>query len=57
MFNDIVLAVWSVLGVAWWVIAWRLGMRILGLISTLVLVRLLVPADFGLLALDRKSVV
>jgi hypothetical protein len=25
MFNDIVLAVWSVLGVAWWVIAWRLA--------------------------------
>ena len=36
---------------AGWVIAWRLGMRVLGLISTLVLVRLLVPADFGLLAL------
>jgi O-antigen/teichoic acid export membrane protein len=31
--------------------AWRLGMRVLGLISTLVLVRLLVPADFGLIAL------
>src|SRR5882757_3603238 len=36
---------------AGWVIAWRLGMRVLGLISTLVLVRLLVPSDFGLLAL------
>jgi lipopolysaccharide exporter len=36
---------------AGWVIAWRLGMRVLGLISTLVLVRLLAPADFGLLAL------
>ena len=36
---------------AGWVIAWRLGMRILGLISTLILVRLLVPSDFGLLAL------
>jgi O-antigen/teichoic acid export membrane protein len=36
---------------AGWVIAWRLGTRVLGLISTLVLVRLLVPADFGLLAL------
>jgi O-antigen/teichoic acid export membrane protein len=36
---------------AGWVIAWRLGMRMLGLISTLILVRLLVPADFGLLAL------
>jgi O-antigen/teichoic acid export membrane protein len=31
--------------------AWRLGMRVLGLVSTLVLVRLLVPADFGLVAL------
>ena len=31
--------------------AWRFGMRILGLASTLVLVRLLVPADFGLIAL------
>src|SRR4029079_10183102 len=36
---------------AGWVIAWRLGMRVLGLISTLILVRLLTPADFGLLAL------
>lgn len=36
---------------AGWVIAWRLGMRVLGLVSTLILVRLLVPADFGLLAL------
>jgi O-antigen/teichoic acid export membrane protein len=36
---------------AGWVIAWRLGMRVLGLTSTLILVRLLVPADFGLLAL------
>ena len=31
--------------------AWRLGMRVLGLASTLVLVRLLAPADFGLIAL------
>jgi lipopolysaccharide exporter len=36
---------------AGWVIAWRMGMRILGLASTLILVRLLAPADFGLLAL------
>lgn len=36
---------------AGWVIAWRLGMRGLGLVSTLILVRLLVPSDFGLLAL------
>ena len=31
--------------------AWRLGMRLLGLISTLVLVRLIQPADFGIIAL------
>ena len=36
---------------AGWVMAWRLGMRALGLISTLILVRLLAPADFGLIAL------
>ena len=36
---------------AGWVVAWRFGMRILGLVSTLVLVRLLAPADFGLIAL------
>ncbi len=36
---------------AGWVIAWRLGVRVLGLISTLILVRLLVPSDFGVLAL------
>jgi O-antigen/teichoic acid export membrane protein len=34
-----------------WVVAWRLGMRALGLISTLILVRLLTPSDFGVLAL------
>jgi lipopolysaccharide exporter len=31
--------------------AWRLGMRLLGLTSTLVLVRLIQPADFGIIAL------
>jgi lipopolysaccharide exporter len=36
---------------AGWVMAWRLGMRGLGLISTLVLVRLIAPADFGIIAL------
>ena len=36
---------------AGWVIAWRMMTRGLGLISTLVLVRLLSPADFGLVAL------
>ena len=36
---------------AGWVMAWRLGMRLLGLVSTLVLVRLIAPADFGVIAL------
>jgi len=39
---------------AGWVMAWRLGMRVLGLASTLVLVRLLSPADFGLVALGTS---
>ncbi|MCW3476891.1 lipopolysaccharide biosynthesis protein [Limobrevibacterium gyesilva] len=34
-----------------WIIGWRLATRALGLVSTLVLVRLLMPADFGLVAL------
>jgi len=34
-----------------WVMAWRFGLRILGLVSTLILVRLLAPEDFGLIAL------
>jgi O-antigen/teichoic acid export membrane protein len=36
---------------AGWVIAWRLATRNIGLLSTLVLVRLLDPTDFGLIAL------
>jgi len=36
---------------AGWVMAWRMLTRVLGLGSTLVLVRLLSPADFGLVAL------
>ena len=36
---------------AGWVMAWRWGMRVLGLASTLVLVRLVAPADFGIIAL------
>jgi lipopolysaccharide exporter len=36
---------------AGWIIAWRMATRNLGLISTLILVRLLQPADFGLVAL------
>ena len=36
---------------AGWVVAWRMATRSLGVLSTLVLVRLLAPADFGLVAL------
>lgn len=36
---------------AGWVVAWRMMTRVLGMASTLVLVRLLAPADFGLVAL------
>ena len=36
---------------ATWMIAWRMATRSLGLISTLVLARLLVPSDFGLVAI------
>jgi O-antigen/teichoic acid export membrane protein len=36
---------------AFWVVAWRLMTRLLGLASTLILVRLLAPEDFGLIAL------
>jgi lipopolysaccharide exporter len=34
-----------------WIVAWRLMTRLLGLVSTIVLVRLLLPADFGLITL------
>jgi len=36
---------------AGWVIVWRMSTRIMGVISTIILVRLLGPADFGLVAL------
>src|SRR6185312_7861022 len=36
---------------AGWIIAWRVATRNLGLLSTLILVRLLAPTDFGLVAL------
>jgi lipopolysaccharide exporter len=36
---------------AGWIIAWRMVSRNLGLVSTLILVRLLLPSDFGLIAL------
>ena len=40
----------TVLGAAW-MVAWRMVTRGLGLLSTLVLARLLVPSDFGLVAI------
>lgn len=36
---------------AGWIIAWRVATRNIGLLSTLILVRLLQPTDFGLVAL------
>lgn len=36
---------------AGWVLAWRVIVRIMGFFSTLILARLLTPADFGLVAL------
>ena len=36
---------------AGWIVAWRMCTRVLGIVNTVVLVRLLVPADFGLVAL------
>jgi len=36
---------------AGWVIGWRMATRVLGLLSTLILVRLLMPEDFGVVAL------
>lgn len=37
-----------------WIVAWRMATRLLGLGSTLLLVRLLAPADFGLVALSSS---
>jgi lipopolysaccharide exporter len=36
---------------AGWIIVWRMSTRLMGIVSTVVLVRLLAPADFGLVAL------
>ncbi len=36
---------------AGWLIAWRMASRLLGIVNTVVLVRLLLPSDFGLVAL------
>ena len=38
-------------GGAGWIIAWRVATRNIGLVSTLILVRLLQPGDFGLVAI------
>src|SRR6516165_9983240 len=37
-----------------WMIGWRIATRLLGMISTLTLVRLLLPTDFGLVALSTS---
>ncbi len=42
---------------AGWVVGWRMLTRLLGLASTLILVRLLSPADFGLVSLAAALVV
>lgn len=39
-----------------WIVAWRMATRLIGLVSTLVLVRLLAPADFGLVALGSSFI-
>ena len=39
---------------AGWVVGWRMVRRLIGLMSTLVLAHLLVPADFGLVALGAS---
>ena len=47
---DVALGARTVKGAAW-LIAWRMVSRVLGFASTLVLARVLVPADFGILAM------
>ena len=44
-------SVTRVAGSAAWVVGWRFSTRILGFISTFILVRLLAPTDFGLIML------
>lgn len=41
---------------AGWIIASRIAMRVLGLVNTIVLARLLAPADFGLIAVAMTAV-
>jgi len=40
-----------------WIVGWRMASRLLGVVSTLILVRLLSPADFGLVALGTTFTV
>ena len=42
---------------ATWMVAWRMVTRVLGLGSTLVLARILVPADFGLVAMANTAAI
>ena len=42
---------------AGWIVGWRMASRLLGVASTLILVRLLSPADFGLVALGTTFTV
>ncbi len=42
---------------AGWIVLWRMCSRVLGVVSTVVLVRLLTPEDFGLIALATSLAV
>lgn len=42
---------------AGWTVGWRMATRLLGLLNTLILTRLLMPSDFGLVALGSSFVV
>ncbi len=42
---------------AGWTVGWRMATRLLGLLNTLILTRLLLPSDFGLVALGSSFVV
>lgn len=42
---------------AGWTVGWRMATRLLGLFNTLILTRLLMPSDFGLVALGSSFVV
>ncbi len=48
--GDEAIAAKTVIGAAW-LLTWRMASRSLGLVSTLILARVLVPADFGLVAM------